>query len=165
VCHLTNILLKISDGSKGRLFYEIAISCNFLHGSINEKSTSVYQRNPFSDNKNRVYMDVVELPYTRNPTTNSKEFSGHFLMCKHTGVLREVRHKTGCTIKICGDIFNVPVKYCDPYVFLYGEEKHQVDEAVQIFVKAIKERLRTSSDLMWKENGEQRRTSLKVLKR
>eukprot|EP00804_Cyclotella_cryptica_P016816 CCRYP_001808-RA/>CCRYP_001808-RA protein AED:0.02 eAED:0.02 QI:136/1/1/1/1/1/4/2242/969 len=162
-----NILIGYihNDGSKGRLFYDMAISCSFLHGYITENSKSVHQRNPFSDAKNREYIDVVELPYFNNPTTNSKEFSGHFLICKHAGILREVRHRTGCTIKICGDMFNVPVKYCDPYVFVYGEEKHRVDEAVNIIVNAIKDKLRTSSDLKWKEDGEHRFYSLKIHKR
>ena len=112
-----------------------------------------------------MYINVVELPYHRNPVTKTKEYHGHFIMCKHEGILRAVSQKTGCTVKICGDHYNVPVKYCDPYVFLYGYYRNKVDEAYLILTDAIKDRLNLHNHWIWNEHSEQRMHALEFSNR
>lgn len=81
-------------------------------------------------------------------------------MYKYAGILRAVSQRTGCTVKICGDHFNVPVKYCDPYVFVFGDNKQNVDEAYLILTDAIKGKL--NEGWSWKEHSQLREHSLKI---
>jgi hypothetical protein len=106
------------------------------------------------------YINIVELPYSRNPITNAKDFHARFIMQTHVGILRAVSRQTRCTVKICGDAYGVPVKYCDPYIFVYGNDHYNVDEAVQIITNAIKEKLRVERNWFWEEDSEQRRLTL-----
>lgn len=103
-------------------------------------------------------MNIVELPYTRSFIADAKEFHGHFLLEKH--ILGKVKHSTGCTVTICGDKFGVPVKYCDPYVFIYGETQENVDNAYLIVTDKIKEMLNNSKNWTWNEHSAQRRYAL-----
>jgi len=45
--------------------------------------------------------------------------------------------RLGCSIKIYGDAFGVPLKYCDPYLLVAGGSWHNVDKAVEIVRNAI----------------------------
>ena len=112
-----------------------------------------------------MYINVVELPYSQDPVTKTKEFHGHFITNKQEGILRAVNRKTGCTLKICGDNFNVPLKYCDPYIFLYGDNRIRVDEAYLILTDAIKDRLNSHKHWTWNEHSEQREHALEFYKR
>jgi hypothetical protein len=152
---------SLIDGSQGRLFYDVAISCGFFHGHINATSTTVHQRNPFIGGDRCMYVNIVELPYSRDSMTGVYTYHGHFLLYKYTGVLKAVNQKTGCTVKICGDNFNVPVKYCQPYVFIYGDQRQSVDDAYYIITSAIKEKLNENIHWTWKEHSPQREYTVK----
>ena len=54
---------KHQDGSNGRLFYEIALSCPNLHQRNNR---TVIQRNPFTFDNEMDWQNVVSLPYSTN---------------------------------------------------------------------------------------------------
>jgi hypothetical protein len=154
---LINVYIShILDGSQGRLFYDTAISCSFYHGHINATSTTVHQRNPFIGGDQYVFANIVELPYSKDSMTGANTYHGHFLMYKYAGVLKAVNQNTGCTVKICGDNFNVPVKYCEPYVFIYGDQQQSVDDAYSIVASAIKEKLNENVNWIWKERSPQR---------
>jgi hypothetical protein len=103
-----------------------------------------------------MFVNIVELPYSRDSMTGANNYHGHFLMYKSAGVLKAVSQKTGCTVKICGDNFNVPVKYCQPYVFIYGDQRRSVDDAYSIITSAIKEKLNQNADWIWREHSPQR---------
>lgn len=148
------------DGSAGRLLYDTAISCGFLHGYIDERSTTICQRNPFNGLNGHVFINIIELPYSRSTMTDAKEFHGRFLLDKH--ILGTVKHSTGCTVTIVGDKFGIPVKYCDPYVFISGERQQNVDDAYLIMTDKIKEMLNNHNNWIWNEHSTQRRHSLEL---
>lgn len=150
------------DNSKGRLFYDMAISCSFFHGQIDERRSTIHQRNPFASSDQRVWMNIIELPYCRDRDSNRKMYKSFFIVNKSIGLLGTVHGRTGCIVKICDDNLNVPVQYGEPYVLVTGSEPHLVDEAVQIITRAIKDYLKTNDDLRWREHSEQRQFSLSL---
>ena len=116
-----------NDGSKGRLMYELAVSCWGAHRSKYSSSNAVKQRNPFNDYREN-FMSVVDLP--SEVIKGKRCFHGEFLLKAH--VLGQIKKQSGCTIKICGDDFNIPVELCNPYVLVYGGSFKDVDRAVEI---------------------------------
>jgi len=125
------------DGSSGRLFYDMAWSCEFLHPKGNAQSTSVMQRNPFSSNKEMGWMNIVEFPCSRVPGTHRKKYQDYYVFAKRSGLLGRIKHETRCEIKLCGDDFNVPTKLCAPYVWVMGHQPGLVDRAVDILRDSI----------------------------
>ena len=121
------------DGSQARLLYEIAASCHGDHRPTGSKFNVVQQVNPFDVNQKRRYMSILELPFTVNRF--NKMFHGHFLLDK----IDRVKKQTGCSFKVVGDDFGVPVLYCDPYVLVWGSvhEFSKVDEAVEMLRNEI----------------------------
>lgn len=136
------------------------MGCSFFHGAIHDKSKTVYQRNPFDHSNRYVNINIVELPYSRDPFTNEINYHGRFLLQPH--FLKSLRRSTGCTIKLCGNTFNVPVRYSHPYVFVYGESQIKVDEAVNMITNAIEVTLENHLDWKWIEDSEQRKYSLNI---
>lgn len=130
------------DGSVGRLFYDLAFLCKYFHA---RSDSGVQQRNPFSNEKEVGWMSVVNLPYQRDIHSGRKHYHGKYIILRETGVLSEISRQTGCNIKLCGDDFNVPVKYCDPYVWVWGRQAVDVDRAVQIVKDAIGYHMRNCS--------------------
>jgi len=129
-----------NDGSIGRLFYDLARSCKFLHPTGSASSSSVMQRNPFSPDYEMGWMNMVELPY-RVEEHQVKVYHGHYILAK--GILGRIKHETRCYIKICGNQFNIPTKFCPPYVFVMGDQPGQVDKAVAIIQESIQQHLRS----------------------
>ena len=129
------------DGSQGRLFYDLARTCKFLHPRGCAGSSSVMQRNPFSQNKEMGWMNIVVLPY-EIIGGNRRKYHGHFIIAKSTGVLGKIKRETKCEIKICGSEFRIPTKFCAPYVFVMGDRPGQVDKAVDILQEAIQHHMR-----------------------
>ena len=143
-----------NDGSRGRLFYDLARTCSFLHPRGSAGSSSVMQRNPFSQYKEMGWMNIVDLPYDVRDS-NQKTYHGHFIIAKKSGVLGKIKRETKCEIKICGSEFRIPTKFCAPYVFVMGDKPGQVDRAVKILLEAIEghikewERMYSNSRLVW----------------
>jgi hypothetical protein len=133
---LENVFLDYlnRDGSIGRLFYDLALSCQHLHPQRGR--SCVYQRNPWQPNE-MGYMSVVELPYIGNDW--NKAHSGHILG-KGNGILRRVG-SVGCSITIVDKWGRVRTNWpaCKPYVWVWGHKPGYVDEAVQILNDANKE--------------------------
>ena len=135
------------DGSQGRLFYDLARTCKFLHPRGSAGSSSVMQRNPFSQHKEMGWMNIVVLPYELIGG-NRRGYHGLYLIEKSTSVLGKIHRETASLgnrrvfIKLCGDDFRVPTKFCTPYVFVMGDKPGQVDMAVDILQEAIQHHMR-----------------------
>ena len=133
------------DGSSGRLFYDLARRCTFLHPrGGGAESTAVMQRNPFSQSMEMGWINIVELPYEVKGG-GRKKYHGHFIIAKKKGVLVKIHQETRCEIKLCGDIFRVPTKFGDSYVFVMGKQPRQVDRAVEILHEEIQLHMRECS--------------------
>ena len=133
---LENIFLDYldRDGSIGRLFFDLAFSCQHLHPQ--RGSSCVYQRNPWQPNE-MGYMSVIELPYIGNDCNKAHTFH---LLGKKIGTLRKVG-SVGCTIKIVDRRGRVITNWvaCKPYVWVWGHKPGDVDKAVQIMNDANRE--------------------------
>ena len=136
------------DGSSGRLFYDIARSCKFLHPLGTSQSTSVMQRNPFSPNHEMGWMNIVELPFVGD--SSGRSYHSFYLVSKQTGVLGRIKRETRCEIKICSNKAKVPTKYCDPYVWVMGDQPALVDKAVDILQEAIRKHMSECNCRLWK---------------
>lgn len=137
-CLLLNYMDMHRDGSKGRLIYEVALSCRGGHRPNNSSSRALTAKNPFAeDDEREVFMSVVELPFTTEH--GRKKFHAPYL--RDSRLLDRIWKETNCSIRVCGDDFDVPTQYCDPYVFVFGKSyknRHQdVDRAVEIVKEAI----------------------------
>lgn len=127
------------DGSVGRLFYDLARSCEFLYPLGGAGSTSVQQRNPFSTKSNFLemgWMNIVEIPVDR-----AHEI-GLFIISKRAGILRQMS-SLRCKIKVCGSKPMVFTNFCAPYICVISDRPGQVDEAVAILRDAIRDRIGT----------------------
>jgi len=138
------------DGSSGRLFYDMAWSCDLLHPRGVALSSSVMQRNPFTRNNEMGWMNIVELPYERLGG-DRKCYHGHFLISRNSGVLGRLKRETRCEMKICCDEFKVPTKLCAPYVFVMGVQPGDVDRAVEIVKDEIRNYL-VKSHCVWADS-------------
>lgn len=125
------------DGCIGRLFYELALSCQYLHPQRGR--SCVYQRNPWEPNE-MGYMSVVEVPYS-NDWNRETSFHSRHLLTKEFGVLRQVS-QVGCTIKVVDKRGRVPTKWTKPYVWVWGHRPGDVDDAVQILNDANREHMK-----------------------
>lgn len=144
---LENLLLDYvgADGSKGRLFYDLA--CHFTTFSLarfesKHSSSSVYQRNPFSQGPEKCWMNVVEIPYVSEQFTGRKLYHAKYIFARENGVLSLIRHETGCCIQLCGDDYDFPTNLCDPYLWVWGSERDLVDKAVNFLNTVIEEHQR-----------------------
>ena len=125
-----------NDGSKGRLVHDIAASCRGSHRPNNSTSNAVNIRNPF-DNGRFAFVAIIELPLEviREFRHERREFHAKYLL--NSKLLDKIRSER-CSIKLCGDDFDVPTRYCDPYVFVSGGKWHQVDQTAQMVKDAIR---------------------------
>mmetsp|Transcript_23246 Transcript_23246/g.50371 ORF Transcript_23246/g.50371 Transcript_23246/m.50371 type:complete len:186 (+) Transcript_23246:583-1140(+) len=113
-------------GSKGRLFHDIASSCKGDHRPRDSTSNAVRSKDPRGfDN----FMSVVELP------SHAGAFHAKYILQKY--VLVQIR-SLNCFIKICGNDFGVPLKYCDAHVLVTGLHWQGVDGAVEIVNDVIR---------------------------
>jgi hypothetical protein len=139
--HFERALLEYvgrNDGSVGRLFYDLARSCEFLHPLGGAGSTSVQQRNPFSTMTNFLemeWMNIVEIP------VNRAHEIGLFIISKRAGILRQMS-SLRCQIKVCGSVKPmVFTNFCAPYICVISDRPGQVEEAVAILRDAIRDRI------------------------
>ena len=115
-------------GAKGRLFYEVASSCTGPHCPEESTSHAVGWRGPNGCG----FLSLVELPFVLHDGIRS--FHAHMIL--QTQNNQRVK-RLGCSIKVYGDDFGVPLKYCDPYALVSGGSWRDVDEAVAIVREAI----------------------------
>lgn len=122
------------DGSKGRMLYEIAASCKGPHRPKDSASNAVMQLNPFDIYNKQCFMSILELPRTVNKLNTI--FHGHFLADSAT--ITKISNLTGCTYKLVGGDFGSPaVRYCNPYLIVFGKHWTKVDHAVEILKHQI----------------------------
>lgn len=131
---LEDILLNYlnHDNCIGRLFHDLALSCRHLHPQ--GASSCVYQRNPWAPNE-MGYMSVVELPYI------GKDFHRSHILAQSLRILSRVC-QTGCTMKLVDSSGRYRTRLCDPYVWVWGQQPGDVDEAVKILNDANKEHVK-----------------------
>ena len=126
--HLLNYMDLIGDsGAKGRLTYEVASSYTGRHSTNNVVACPVG------------YLALVELPFVLHD--GRKSFHTH--MITQTLENSQCVKRLECLIKVYGDDFGVPLKYCDPYALVSGNSCQHVDEVVEIVRKAIKTHMST----------------------
>jgi hypothetical protein len=122
------------DGSRGRLLYEIMKS--FGKGNNPRQSTShaVTQLHPFAKDPKYHCMSIVELP--SQFTVKGRSYHGDYLKSK--SMVEKIR-KTNCSIYLCGDEFNFPVRYGEPFAIVVGNASdwRSVDRAVNIVKDGI----------------------------
>jgi len=116
------------DNCVGRLFYDLALSCQPLHPQRGK--SCVYQRNPWERNE-MGYMSVVELPYSYSG--KDRDWHTHHLFSKDFKALSRVR-AAGCTVSIVDKRGSIKTNWltCKPHVWIWGNKPGDVDEAVKI---------------------------------
>ncbi len=126
------------DGCQGRLFYDIGRWDKFFHPRSNVRhfagSIAIMQRNPFSLLREIGWISVVELPFEVD--RNSRRlYHGHSLL----GLMPRLRNEHGCLIYLCGNEFKrYPMKYGNPYVFIWGKRAQDVDGAIEVILAELK---------------------------
>ncbi len=133
--HLLDYMDIIDDaGAKGRLTYEVAMSYFSPHNPTDSTSNAVGWRGPNGSG----FLSLIELPFVY--IDGRKSF--HAPMVTQTLENSHCVKRLGCLIKVFGDDFGVPLKYCDPYALVSGASWQAVDEAVEIVRDAIEEHMR-----------------------
>ncbi|KAL7532328.1 hypothetical protein ACHAWF_004098 [Thalassiosira exigua] len=124
------------DGSRGRLFYEIAGSCGGPHRPKKTINRVVKTIDPFRVGTS--WMCVLELPF--EIVEGRKEYHAAYLL------RRDFRNKLrDCNIKVFGGDFGRSTRYCDPYVFVTGPDCKGLDRAVDIVKDDIARHMRYCS--------------------
>jgi hypothetical protein len=113
-------------GAKGRLSYETALSCTGCHCPVDSTSRAVEWKGPNWSG----FISLLELP----SCNIGRFFNASKILDEQEG---QNIQRIGCSIKIYGDAFGVPLKYCDPYLLVSGGTWQNVDEAVEIVRNAI----------------------------
>lgn len=85
------------DGSQGRLFYDLAWKCKLLHPRGGVDSTVVQQRNPFIQDMEMGWVNIVQLPSIGHG--NHKQYHHAFMF----PLLKQINLETSCMIKICSN--------------------------------------------------------------
>ena len=125
--HLLDYMDVIGDlGAKGRLICEVASSYTGRHSTSN----AVGWRGP----NGLGYQALVELPFVLH--NGRKSFNAH--MITQTLENSQFVKRLECLVKVYGDDFGAPLKYCDPYVLVSGDSCQHVDEAAEIVREVIK---------------------------
>lgn len=132
---IQDLLLRFigSDGSQGRLVYEIAKSCPGPHRPNKSTSNAVRCINPFhTDYSSESYMSIVDIP-----NDFVREGKHHQLHMALVGNIRDV----GCKMDIVADGFTHTSNLCDPYVLVYGARNrvNDVDRAVKMVEDKIRQ--------------------------
>ena len=122
------------SAAKGRLTYEVASSCTGPHRPKESTSNAVGWRGPNGPG----YLSLVELPFEFHNGIRSF----HAQMILQTQKNQHMK-RLGCLIKIYGDDFGAPLKYCDPYALVSGGSWQNVDIAVEIVRDALKTHMNT----------------------
>jgi hypothetical protein len=123
--HLLDYMYFIGDsGAKGRLIYEVSTSSTDRHAT----NCVVEWRGPNGPG----FLALVELPFVLH--NGRRSYHAHMMI-----KTQENSYRVKCLgffIKVYGDDFGVPLKYCDPCA-LTGDSSQDVDEAVEAVRRAI----------------------------
>jgi hypothetical protein len=107
---LLDYLDYIDDpGAKGRLSYETALSCTGCHRPVDSTSCAVEWKGPNWSG----FISLVELA----KFNVGRWFNASTILDEQDG---QNIQRLGCSIKMYGDAFGVPLKYCDPYLLVSG---------------------------------------------
>ena len=82
-------------------------------------------------------MSLLELPCEFDLEGRKNFHAKHLL---HGNVRQEMK-RDGCWIKVCGDEFGVPLKFCDPYVIVTGKHWTVVDQSVEYLKNYTREHM------------------------
>lgn len=124
---LLDYLDVIDDpGAKGRLSYETALNCTGCHHPMDSTSCAVEWKGPNWSG----FISLVELAKCHV----GRLFNSSTILDEQEG---QNIQRLGCSIKMYGDAFGVPLKYCDPYLLVSGGTWQNVDKAVEIVRNAI----------------------------
>ena len=113
-------------GAKGRLSYEIALRCTGCHRPVDSTSSAIEWKGPNWSG----FISLLELP----SCNVGRLFNASKILDGQVG--QNIQH-LGCSIKVYGDAFGVPLKYCEPYLLVSGGTWQNVDEAIEIVRNAI----------------------------
>lgn len=108
-----------NDGSRGRLVYDIGISCPGPHNPQHSYSRAVQTNDPFGEDARVQFMTILPLPGFRGRLYNA-DFQ------------RRLRFEADSHIKVIGDNFEFPCRFCDPYVAVMGPAVEGIDKAVRM---------------------------------
>ena len=135
---LLDYLDYIDDpGAKGRLSYETALSCTGCHRPVDSTSCAVEWKGPNWSG----FISLVELA----KCNVGRLFNASTILNEQEG---QNIQRLGCSIKMYGDAFGVPLKYCDPYLLVSGGTWQNVDKAVEIVRNAISNHYADQSQLV-----------------
>ncbi|KAL3792015.1 hypothetical protein ACHAW5_009290 [Stephanodiscus triporus] len=133
--HLMDYLDFLGDtAAKGRLTHEVASSCAGPHCPRESTSNAVRWIGP----NGAGFISLVELPFVFH--NGRRSFHGHMIL--QTLESSQRMERLGCLVKVFGNDFGVPLKYCDPYALVSGTSWQDVDEAVEIVRDVIKTHMR-----------------------
>jgi len=110
-----------NDGSRGRLLYDIGISCPGPHRPEHSTSSAIQAGDPFGNDECVRYITVLPLPYNSAP-----------LLRTSTNFRWHLQQETDSSFLLVGDYFNVPCKLCDPYLMVMGTSIEGIDKAVRM---------------------------------
>ena len=110
-----------NDGSRGRLVYDLGISCpgSHFHRHQHSYSRAVQTNDPFGEDARVQFMTILPLPGFRGRLYNA-DFQ------------RRLRFEADSHIKVIGDNFEFPCRFCDPYVAVMGPAVEGIDKAVRM---------------------------------
>mmetsp|Transcript_30474 Transcript_30474/g.56294 ORF Transcript_30474/g.56294 Transcript_30474/m.56294 type:complete len:523 (+) Transcript_30474:104-1672(+) len=136
-----------NDGSRGRLIYELALSCWGAHRPKKSTCNAVNARDPFDgDRWGNKFMTILALPY--HSSGGRKVYHDAKLLTAHA--LARIRNEAKSYIKLVGDEFRVPVKFCEPYVFVVASSLKDIDKAAEIVREVIDKHVQLCScKLSW----------------
>jgi len=109
------------DGSRGRLIYDVGISCPGPHHPEHSSCKAIQAGDPFGNDERVRYITVLPLPYNSAP-----------LLRTSTNFRWHLQQETDSTFLLVGDYFNVPCKLCDPYLMVMGTSIEGIDRAVKM---------------------------------
>ena len=134
---LAGFMNIVDPGAKGRLMYEVALSYRGKHLPIESTSCAARANDPDSLPNPGPYMSLLELPFEFDLEGRKNFHAKHLLHWK----VRQEMERNGCWIKVCGDDFGVPLKFCDPYVFVTGRHWKGVDQSVEYLKNYTREHM------------------------
>mmetsp|Transcript_30475 Transcript_30475/g.56296 ORF Transcript_30475/g.56296 Transcript_30475/m.56296 type:complete len:92 (+) Transcript_30475:502-777(+) len=91
-------------------------------------------------------MTILALPY--HSSGGRKVYHDAKLLTAHA--LARIRNEAKSYIKLVGDEFRVPVKFCEPYVFVVASSLKDIDKAAEIVREVIDKHVQLCScKLSW----------------
>ena len=118
-----------NDGSRGRLVYDLGISCpgSHFHRHQHSYSRAVQTNDPFGEDARVCFMTILPLPgFRQGIQLNTRLYNANFQ--------RRLRQEAGSHIKVIGNAGSqeIPCRFCDPYVAVMGSSVEGIDRAVRM---------------------------------